>query len=106
MTECLCKLLQKPYIALEEQLDVVYAVLQNCDPIHTHSKGEACDLFGIIVVVFHELEDIGIHHATAENFDPAGLLAGTTGFEITLTAAATDKATHQHFGAGLREWKK
>src|SRR5665647_1528673 len=43
------------------------------------------------------LEDRGMHHAAAEDFDPAGLLAGCT------PRALADLARHIHLGARLRE---
>ncbi len=40
-SKLLPKLLQKPYIALKEKLNVIYAVFQNRDPFHAHAEGES-----------------------------------------------------------------
>jgi len=104
--DCLPKLLQEPDIALKEELQIIQAVFEHGDSIDAHAEGEAGNLLGIIAVVLHKLEDIGIDHATAENFDPSTLLAGTTGLAAALTASAADETGHHHFGAGFGERKE
>ena len=47
------------------------------DSVYAHAEGEAGNLLRVVTVVFHELENVGINHAAAEDFDPSGLLAGT-----------------------------
>src|SRR5262249_32726345 len=84
----LSKLFQEPYISVEEQLNVIHAVLQNRDAVRSHAKGEAAHLLGVVV---HKTIHTGIDHAAAQNFDPAGLLAGAARFGATLSAASTDE---------------
>ena len=67
------KLLQEAQVVLVEQPDVVHAVLQHGDALHAHAEREAGDLFRVVA---DGLEHGRVHHAAAENLEPAGLLAG------------------------------
>ena len=58
----LSKLLQKPYIALKKQLNIIHTVFQNRNPLHAHAKGESRNLTGIVI---HKAVHIGIDHAAA-----------------------------------------
>src|SRR5580692_8146015 len=92
-----CELPQETHIALVEQLNLFDFVLQNCDALHAHTEGEAGDLRRVVAAVFHELKDIRIDHAAAQQFDPAAVLALPAAF------AAAEDAAHLHVGAGLGE---
>jgi hypothetical protein len=59
------KLLQKPNVAVKEQLNVIDPVLEDRDPVRAHSECEAGNFLRVIAVVFHELEHIRVHHAAA-----------------------------------------
>src|SRR5207302_1673722 len=102
------KLLQKSHIALKEQLQIIKPVFQHSDAVHAHAEGEAGNLYGIVAVMLHELEHVGINHAAAENFDPSGLLARTArGIVIASPPApAADKARNEHLRARFCERKE
>src|SRR5690242_7036493 len=91
------KLLQEPYIPLEQQLNVVNAVAQHGHPVGAHAEGEAADLGRVVTVLAHELEHVGVHHAAAQQLDPAALLAGAAAF------APAEWAADLHVSAGLGE---
>src|SRR5436190_16740073 len=65
------KLFQKSHIPLKEQLQIIQTVLQHCDSVYAHAEGEARNLFRIVTVVPYEIEDVGVHHATAEDLYPS-----------------------------------
>src|SRR5689334_8246348 len=90
------KLPQKTHVSLKEQLNVIDAVLQDCDAIDTHAKCEARDFFRIVSVVLYEFEDVRIHHAAPENLDPTCHLARTVGLAASLSTAAADETAHHH----------
>src|SRR3954466_6832411 len=104
----LYKLLQKPDITLEKQLQIIEAVLQHGDPVHAHAEREAGNFLRVIAVLLHEFKDIWIDHAAAENLDPSRLLAGTAWRIIrTAFAAATGYETRdEHLRARLGERKE
>src|SRR5579884_4139620 len=102
----LSKLLQESHVPLKEQLQIIKPILQHRNSINAHAKGETGNLFGIVAVVLHKLEDVGIDHAAAENLDPSGLLAGSAGAPFTLPASAADEAGDEHLRARLGERKK
>src|SRR5664280_1043376 len=94
------ELLQKPYVAFVEQLDLFHLVLQDCYALHTHAEGEAADLRRVIAVLLDEVEDVGIDHAAAQQFDPAAE------FALAAALAAAEDAAHLHVGAGLGKGKE
>jgi len=97
------KLMQKPHIALKEQLQIIEPILQHGDAVHAQAKGEAGNLLRVITILLHKLEDIWIDHAAAQDLDPAGLFAGTASIEPPLPASPTDEAGNEHFRARLGE---
>src|SRR5437588_12607439 len=97
------KLFQKSHIPLKKQLNVIDAVLQNRDAVDAHAKSKPADLRRVVAVVLHELEDVRVNHATAENLDPASGLAGTARFTASSTTAATNETADHHLGARLGE---
>src|SRR6202171_4900754 len=99
----LCELFQKTHIALKEQLNVVHAILQNCDALHAHAESEATDFLGIVV---HKSVHIGIHHAATQQLNPATGLAVGTATAIAVALAAAENATDLHVRAGFGEGKK
>src|SRR6266581_6225783 len=88
------ELRQEPQIVLEEQADVVDAVLEHGDAIDPEAEREP----GVALrVVPHLLEDGGVDHAGSPHLDIAGSLA---------TAAARARAEDARdvvFRAGLHE---
>jgi hypothetical protein len=66
------KLLQKSEVVLVEHPDVLDAVLEHRDALHAEAEREATDL---LRVVADRLEDGRMHHAAAEDLEPAGALA-------------------------------
>src|SRR5712664_1594118 len=80
-------------VVLEEDLDIVDAVLEHGQAIDAHAEGEAADFFR---VVFDEAVDGGIYHAGAEKFNPAGAFALRAG-------AAAENAGNIEFDARLGE---
>ncbi len=83
-------------IVLEEVAYVVDTETQHGDALDTHAESEATIFVGVDVVV---LKDIGVDHATAEDFEPARAFADAA------TCSATEGATNVHFGTGLGEWE-
>ena len=96
----LCELLQKPNIALEEQLNIVHAILQQRDSVSAHAESKSRDLCGVITMVAYELEDIRVHHATTQQLDPSALLAGAAAL------AAAEDATDRYLSAWFRKRKE
>src|SRR5262244_1076295 len=88
------ELRQEAHVVLEEQTDVVDLVPENGHPLHAHAEGPARDLLGIVA---HVAQDVGMHHAGAQNLDPASVLA-----EPAARATALE-AEHVHFRGRLRE---
>src|SRR6516162_6478825 len=95
-----CELLQKPHVALVEQLDLLDLVLQYGDALHTHAEGEAQNLRRVVAVLLHELEHVGIDHSAAQQLDPAAE------FALAAAVAAAEDAAYLHVGAGLGERKE
>src|SRR6266496_488077 len=98
------KLLQKSHIPLKEQLQIVQTILQHGDTVHTHAESEARNFLGIVTVVLHELGDIGIDHAAAEDFERSRLLAGTARLLLCSTTALATPATNETRDEHLRAW--
>src|SRR5262244_1574419 len=88
------ELREEAHVVLEEQTDVVNLVLENGHPLHAHAEGPARDLLGIVA---HVAQDVGVHHAGAQNLDPASMLA-----EPAARAAALE-AEHVHLRGRFRE---
>ena len=66
------ELLEEAQVVLVEQPDVVDAVLQHRDALDAHAEREAGDLLRVVADRF---EHGRMHHAAAEDLEPAGLLA-------------------------------
>src|SRR5215467_9704677 len=88
------ELREEAHVVLEEQTDVVDLVLENGHPLHAHAEGPARDLLGIVA---HVAQDVRVHHAGAQNLDPASMLA-----EPAARAAALE-AEHVHLRGRFRE---
>src|SRR3989449_985537 len=67
-----CELIEEAEVVLEEEADVVHAVLQHGDPLDAHAERPAGDLFGIVA---HVLQHLGMHYPRAEDLQPARLAA-------------------------------
>src|SRR6266487_6950725 len=105
MTPCLpagrlnsrSKLSQKSYVVFTEKTDVIDAILQKSRTFNAHTKRKAGVFVWINTTI---LQHIGMHHAAAKNFKPAGIFANTAAFTFTKCT------TNVHFGAGLSKRKK
>ena len=81
------KLLQEAQIVLEEQPQVVDAVFQHGNALHTHAEGKACVFLWVDAA---GNENIGVAHAATKDFNPTSMLADVAAF------AATDVARDIH----------
>ena len=86
------ELLQEPQIVAPEVANVVDAVFEHSNTFWPHAEGEAGVDGRVIAAV---AQDIGMYHAAAEDFHPAGVFADVA------TVAIADDALHVHFGAGF-----
>src|SRR5688572_28191560 len=83
-------------VVLEEVADVADAVAEHREAVDAHAEGEARVARGVVA---HALEHDRVHHAAAEDLEPARALA-----HAALGAApAADEALDVHLGAGLDE---
>src|SRR5579863_4683361 len=98
-----CKLLQEPYISVEEQLNIVHAIFQNCDAFNAHAEGEAADFFRIVI---HEPINIGIDHAATQQLNPATCLAVAASTAVAISAASAKNAADLHIRARFGERKE
>src|SRR5437867_698276 len=89
-----CELAQEAQIVLEEETDVVDAVLEHGDALDAHPEGPTGDFFGIVADVPQHLR---VDHARAEDLEPTGLLAHAT------AVATAQEADHVDFRRGLGE---
>src|SRR4029434_193574 len=88
------ELSQEAQVVLEEQPKIVDAVFEHRDALDPHAKRPAGDLLGVVADVPQYLR---MHHARAQDLEPAALLAEPA------TGAAADEAQHVHLGRRLRE---
>src|SRR5689334_8448046 len=91
------ELAQEAQIVLEEEPDVVHAVLQHRDSLDAHAERPAGDLLGIVADV---LQDLGMHHPRAEDLEPARLLADSA------SLAGAEEAHHVDLRRRLGERKE
>src|SRR5881396_3014816 len=88
------KLLQKPHIVLEEQLEIVDVVLQNRVTVDASAESKS----GVFLfVIVHEAVQVRMHHAGAHHFDPACLFAHAA------AGAIAEDTRDVHFCAWLDE---
>src|SRR3990172_5769426 len=88
------ELAEEAQVVLEEEPDIVDAVLEHGDALDAHAEGPARHLLGVIA---HIAEHVGMHHARAQDLDPPILLADAAAL------APAEEAEHGHLGGGLRE---
>src|SRR5262249_34973476 len=88
---------EEAQVVLEEEAQIVDAVLQHRDALDAHPERPARVVLRIVADV---LQHLRVHHPAAEDLEPAGLLAHTA------TVAVTGEAQHVHLGRGLRERKE
>ena len=74
------KLLQELQVVLEEQPQVVDAVFQHGDALHAHAESETRVFLRVNAAGD---EDIGVAHATAEDFNPTRVLTDVAAFAAT-----------------------
>src|SRR5690348_6459657 len=90
-------------VVLEEDLEVVDAVLEHRQAVHAHAESEAADLFRVVI---HKAVDGGIDHARAEKLDPAGAFAfAASGAACARAGAAAENARDVEFDTGLGKRK-
>src|SRR3989442_12709156 len=92
--EPLRELAQEAHVVLEEELDIADAVFPHGETLDAHAEGEAGKLLGVVV---HEAIDGWVHHAGAEQLNPAGELADAA------AAAAAHVAASVYFSRGFGE---
>src|SRR5688572_24974900 len=83
----LAELAQEPQIILKKEPDIVDAVFQHGNALHSHAEGEAGNLFRVIT---DEAKNRGINQAGTEYFQPAGAFANAAG--LPRRAGATTAA--------------
>src|ERR1035437_1545790 len=74
--DCLSKLLQKPHIALEENLNIIHAILQNRNPPPAHAERNPRNLRRIVI---DKAVHIRIDHAAAQQLNPSAGFAVAAG---------------------------
>src|SRR5687768_5106489 len=97
------ELLQEAKVVLVEETDVVDVVLEHRDPLDAHAEGEALDALGVVAVLAHVLEDVGVDLARAENLDPALALADVAAGGADVAGPGALEAGHVDLDAGLGE---
>src|SRR5579864_2962312 len=97
------KLLQEPHISIEEQLNIVDAIFQNCDAFDAHAKRKPADFPGIVI---HEAINIRIDHAATQQLNPTAGLAVPAWPAVAVATAATKNAADLHIRAGLGKREK
>ena len=88
------ELLQETDIVLEIEADVIGTVLEHGHAFDSEAEGETAVFGTVDTAVF---QDVGIHHAAAENLDPTGVFAKVA------ACAAADVAGDVHFRGWFRE---
>ena len=88
---------EEAQVVVEEEADVVDAVLEHGDSLDAHAERPASHGLGVVA---HVPEHVRVHHARAEDLEPAVLLADPA------PAAAAEEAEHVHLGRRLGERKE
>ena len=70
--ECRVELVEETHVVLEIEAQVFHAVFEHRDAFNTHAEGEARVFFGVYAVC---PQYVGVNHAAAHDFEPAGTLA-------------------------------
>src|ERR1700692_3018803 len=96
----LTKLFQKPHIALEKQLYVIHAILQNRDSLNAHAKCKSGKSSRIII---DKSIYVRINHSAAQQLNPSAGLAVAARSAIPHTFAIAEDATDLHIGGRLGE---
>src|ERR1700724_2206124 len=82
-------------VGLEESPQIRHAVFQHGDTVDAHAPGEPLIDIGVEPAIF---QDIRMHHAAAQNFEPILALAKA---DLAPLARALDIDLHRGFG----KWK-
>src|SRR5271165_4112119 len=85
-------LLQKPYIPVEEQLQIIHSILQQSNPVRAHAKRKSRNFLGVVPVVLHKLKYIRIHHAAPQNLNPPRLFAWAAGIRAAPPTPTANEA--------------
>ena len=88
------ELFEEADVVLEEEAQVLDAVLEHRDALDTHAQGETGVTVGIDAV---QGQDIRVHHAASEDFKPSGSLAHIA------SLAVAEGTGDVHLGGRLRE---
>src|SRR3954462_13276865 len=97
------ELFQEAQVVVVEQPDVRYPVLQRRDPLDPHAPGEALVALGVVAVLAHVLEHVGIDLAGAEDLDPALALAQRAARAVAQEAVVAVEARDVALDARLGE---
>jgi hypothetical protein len=71
------ELTEETDIVFIKQPDVVYAVFEKSDALNAHAERKAGVFFAVNVPVF---QDVRVHHAGAQDLQPAALFADAAAF--------------------------
>src|SRR5579863_10227622 len=94
MTWPSAELAQEAQVVVVVHADVIDAVAQHAQALHTHAEGPAAVAFRIYTAGF---EHVGVYHPATQHLQPAGLLAHAAAL------AAAEEAADVHFRARLHE---
>src|SRR5580700_3896096 len=89
-------MIEPAHVSLEEGAQIRHAIFEHGDAVDPHTPSEALVFVGIEPAI---LQDVRMHHAAAEDFEPIVALAET---DFALIAAALDV----DFQRWLGEWKE
>src|SRR3954454_12415784 len=97
------ELLRDPQVVVVEQPQVGHAVLERGDALDAHPPGEALVALGVVAVLAHVAEDVGIHLAGAQQLDPALALAQRAARAVAQEPVRAVEAGDVELDAGLGE---
>src|SRR3954452_23695773 len=97
------ELLQEAQVVVVQQPDVRHAVLERRDPLDPHAPGEALVALGVVAVLAHVLEHVGVDLAGAEQLNPALALAERAARAVVQEAAVAVEAVDVELDARLGE---
>src|SRR4051795_506197 len=98
------ELSEEPEVVVVEEPEVWDAVLERGDALDPHPPREALVALGVIAVLAHVLEHVGVDLAGAQQLDPALALAQVEAAAAAHEAAAVaDEAGDVELDARLRE---
>ena len=93
----LFELINEALVIFKEQAQIINTIFQHSDTFYTHTEGKASHLLGVITT---HAQYIGMHNTSAQNFQPARILANMA---TALTIA--DGAGNVNLYRRLSEWE-